>query len=328
MKISVVIPTLAADEALTNCLESLRVQTFTDFETIVVDNSEKGLAKRFAGVVRVIENEKNTGYGGGINRGIHESTGEWILALNDDTVLAPDCLEKLITAAEKRRDIGMCAPQIRMSQTDQIDSAGGMLVARDGSSKQRGQGRNAKDFAKDAETLFPSGCAALYRREMLDEIGLFEESYFLYCEDTDLGLRARWKAWECMYVAKAVVEHRYSHSSGAASATKAYYVERNRLRTVIRNFPRRDLLLSPLHTAIRYWWHLRFKAQGKGIAAQYQGKESLARIALRAWKDTLFELPRLWKQRRTIQKHTRLGPRQYSRLLKSYRITSKEVAGL
>ena len=72
---------------------------------------------------------------------------------------------------------------------------------------------------------------------MLDEIGLFDESFFLYCEDTDLGLRARWAGWECGYVPGAVVEHRYSHSAGRASPLKAYYVERNRLYTVIKNFP-------------------------------------------------------------------------------------------
>ena len=82
----------------------------------------------------------------------------------------------------------------------------------------------------------PSGSAALYRREMLEEIGLFDESFFLYCEDTDLGLRARWAGWECLYVPDAMVEHRYSHSAGKASALKAYYVERNRLFRDLQEF--------------------------------------------------------------------------------------------
>ncbi len=330
MKISVVIPTLTADEPLDACLASLAAQQGCgQYEVIVVDNSGKGLARRVASDrVRVLVNERNAGYGGGVNRGVMDSTGDWILALNDDAVLHADCLSKLLAAGEARRDIGMCGPQIRRAGLDEIDSAGGLLIAPDGTSKQRGQGRPVAEFAKSKETLLPSGCAGLYRREMLDEIGLFEESYFLYCEDTDLGLRARWKAWECVYAADAVVEHRYSHSSGAASALKAYYVERNRLRTVVRNFPRRDLLLSPFHTAIRFWWHLRSKAKGKGIVANYQGGESLAMIALRAWKDTVFDLPHLWKQRRAIQRHTRLTPHQFSRLLAGFRITSRQVADL
>jgi GT2 family glycosyltransferase len=326
MKISVVIPTLAADEALDACIESLSRQTEQDFEVIVVDNSGKALASRFKGRFRVIEQASNTGYGGGVNTGIRASGASWILALNDDTLLAADCLEQLLTAAEQRREIGMCAPLILRQGTNTVDSAGGLLIAPDGTSKQRGQARPASEFVREAETLLPSGCAALYRREMLDEIGFFEESYFLYCEDTDLGLRARRYAWECVYVPKAVVEHRYSHSSGGGtSPLKAYYVERNRLRTIVRNFPLCDLLLSPFHSAIRYWWHLRAK---DGAAAQYKGDESLARIALRAWKDALFELPQLWKQRRDIESRARLGPKQFSRLLSSYRISSKQVASL
>jgi GT2 family glycosyltransferase len=328
MKISVVIPTLAAGDALDACIASLRRQTLApgDFELIVVDNSGRNLAALFVDFARVLTNRENVGYGGAVNQGVHASSSPWILALNDDTVLHPECLERLLRAAEERREIGMCAPRILRAGTSVIDSAGGLLIAPDGTSKQRGQGRAAGGFDKNRETLLPSGCAALYRREMLDEIGWFEESYFLYCEDTDLGLRARWNAWECVYAADAVVEHRYSHSTGGGtSALKAYYVERNRLRTVIRNFPIRDLLLSPFHSAIRFWWHLRAK---DGAAAQYNGEESLASIALRAWKDTLFELPKLWRQRRKIQSRARLAPIQMSRLLASYRITSKQVASL
>jgi GT2 family glycosyltransferase len=326
MKISVVIPTLAADDALDACLASLTQQTLRSFEVIIVDNSGQGRAARFRDTARVVEHSQNCGYGAGVNSGVRASEAEWILALNDDTTLAPDCLQQLLTAAERRREIGMCAPLILRQGTSTVDSAGGLLVAPDGTSKQRGQGRAADEFRAEAETLLPSGCAALYRREMLDEIGLFEESYFLYCEDTDLGLRARRHAWECVYVPAAIVGHRYSHSSGGGtSALKAYYVERNRLRTIVRNFPLPELLLSPLHSAIRYWWHLQAK---EGAAARYEGTESLASIAFRAWKDALIELPQLWQQRRRIAARARLRPKQFSRLLSSYRISSKQVASL
>jgi hypothetical protein len=100
-----------------------------------------------------------------------------------------------------------------------LDSAG-MLIAADGSSKQRGHGQDAAKFAAMTEALLPSGSAALYRRKMLDEIGLFDELFFLYCEDTDLGLRARWAGWECGYVPGAIVEHQESsvHHVGSRAA--------------------------------------------------------------------------------------------------------------
>ncbi len=92
-------------------------------------------------------------------------------------------------------------------------------------------------YCETREALFPSGSAALYRRKMLEEIGGFDDEFFLYCEDTDLGLRALWAGWKCFYVADAIVEHRYSHSAGRASALKAYLVERNRLYVAIEEFP-------------------------------------------------------------------------------------------
>src|SRR4029077_20869911 len=125
----------------------------------------------------------------------------------------------------------------------------------DGSSKQRGHDECPERYSKREDVLLPSASAALYRRAMLEEIGLFDESFFLYCEDTDLGLRARRAGWRCLYVPAAVVYHRYSHSAGRASAAKAYYVERNRLYTVIKNFPLWIWPLVPLFSAFRYAMH-------------------------------------------------------------------------
>jgi len=161
---------------------------------------------------------------------------------------------------------------------------------------------------------------------MLDEIGLFDEDFFLYCEDTDLGLRARWKAWECVYVPAAVVEHRYSHSATKAGSLKAYYVERNRILVLVRNFPLKNLLVSPFHALVRYYWHWSFKRQGKGIAAAYDGEESIGSVLFRAWRDAFLKLPSAWRQRRQIQRKGRLNARQFQRLLTSYRISSREVA--
>ena len=98
------------------------------------------------------------------------------------------------------------------------------------------------------EVFFPSGCAALYRREMLDEVGLFDEDFFAYGDDTDLGLKGRLAGWKCLYVPKAIVYHRYSQSSGAYSALKAFYVERNRVWIAVKYFPLSLLLESPFYT--------------------------------------------------------------------------------
>ncbi len=148
----------------------------------------------------------------------------------------------------------------------------------------------AAEFDREEEVLLPSASAALYRRSMLEEIGLFDEDFFLYCEDTDLGLRARWAGWKCIYVPEAVVDHHYSHSAGRASRLKAYYVERNRLFVVAKNFPARMLWAVPFATLARYWWHARIdrfgtRDSGPVSPGREQRRARLALIAIRAhWK--------------------------------------------
>ena len=186
---------------------------------IVIDNSGQRRATQIQQIyptAKVIENTANSGFGAAVNQAIRGSSTPFVAVLNDDAVLDPRCLEAIVRAMEARYEIGMCAPQIRMPGEDRLDSAG-MLLCRDGSSKQRGHLEKPSDYCKPPAGADAYRLAALYRRDMLDEVGLFDERFFLYCEDTDLGLRARWKLWECVYVPDAVVEHRYSHSSGRAS---------------------------------------------------------------------------------------------------------------
>ena len=324
---TVVVPTLAADETLAECLDSLERQTFQKFEVIVVDNSG-GKAKP-AGRARVIVNQQNVGFGAAFNQAFRESHGPFLAVLNDDATVDPKWLEALLTAVEPRPDVGMCASQVRLAGTDKLDSAG-MLLCRDGSTKQRGHNESPEDFPRRQETLLPSGSAAFYRREMLEEIGLFDEAFFLYCEDTDLGLRARWAAWECLYVPDAVVEHRYSHSAGRASALKAYYVERNRLFVIAKNFPVADLMLVPFFAMARYFWHFVYALGGRGKAAELQQSgSSVAKLplyVLRAHFALLGRMPALWKQRRKMKR--RFTTKQFRRLVHRFSISPRQVAAL
>ncbi|HEV3199528.1 MAG TPA: glycosyltransferase family 2 protein [Bryobacteraceae bacterium] len=331
--VSVVIPTLSADSRLQECLEALGRQTRRDFEVIVVDNSGQGLARRngLPPATRVIENTRNAGYGIAINQGLHASSAPYVASLNDDAVPHPDWLDALVRALEQRPDAGMCASQVRLFGEERLDSAG-MLVARDGSSKQRGHGRMPDDFPVAEETLFPSGSAALYRRAMLEEIGGFDEHFFLYCEDTDLGLRARWAGWKCLYVPEAVVEHHYSHSAGRASPVKAYFVERNRLFVVAKNFPARMLLAAPFSTVARYLWHAWYILEGRGSAARFRaeghGGPRMFWYVVRAHAALLGNGPRLWRQRREIRASARITPAIFEHLIASHSISARRVAAL
>ena len=324
-------PTLAADDALADCLRSLENQTLDRFEVVVVDNSGVRRVKSEGLRARVISNDYNAGFGTAVNQAFRTSEAPYLATLNDDAVADSSWLEALVDAAEARPKAGMCASEVRLAGSGLLDSAG-MLIAADASSKQRGHGESPDKFAASTDALFPSGSAALYRRKMLDEVGLFDESFFLYCEDTDLGLRARRAGWECAYVPGAVVEHRYSHSAGRASPLKAYYVERNRLYTAIKNLPLAMLLRAPFASVARYLWHLISLLEGQGKTAEYrQAGHSAALLpflVLRAHVAALWRLPKLWSERRRISKNARLSTTEFADLLARHAISLRQVAAL
>ncbi len=318
---------------LAECLEGLRRQTRTDFETIIVDNGDTGRTAGLASEnpkVTVIRNGVNIGFGAAINQGWRKSNAEFLAPLNDDAVPHPEWLGQLIAAMEANPHVGMCASRVLLRGTSLVDSAG-MLIAADASSKQRGHREPASAYDCPAEVLFPSDSAAIYRRAMLDQVGCFAEDFFLYCEDTDLGLRGRWAGWKCLYVPGAIVEHRYSHSSGRASALKAYYVERNRLFTAVRNLPLGALAALPFASGLRYFWHAWFLLSGRGAAAEFAAKESSWRLGwyvLRAWAESLRRLPELLEQRRAIRRVASVSPAEFRALLRRHSISIRQVAAL
>ena len=326
--VTVAIPTLAADETLAACLASLERQTLPGVEVIVVDNSERRAVKP-QGRVRVISNDRNAGFGTAVNQAFRESAAPYLAVLNDDTIAHPDWLRALIRVMESSPEVGMCASEVRLAGDGRLDSAG-MLLCLDGSSKQRGHLEPPKSYSRSEEVLLPSCSAALYRRSMLEEIGLFDESFFLYCEDTDLGLRARWAGWKCLYVPDAVVEHRYSHSAGKASSLKAFYVERNRLVLIVKNFPLPELLLAPVRSLARYFWHFILALRGHGKAAEFRREgNSMAQLGLyvlRAHWALAASFPAVWKRRRGVKR--RLTPRQFRQLIRRFSISPRQVAAL
>jgi GT2 family glycosyltransferase len=331
--VTVVVPTLAADSRLLECVQSLLRQTRQDLEVMIVDNSSQGLVRRngTGGGARVIENTRNAGFGAAINQGVRASTSPYVATLNDDAVAHPEWLDALVSALEARPDAGMCASQVRLFGEPRLDSVG-MLVARDGSSKQRGHGRPPEDFPVAEETLMPSGSAALYRRSMLEEIGGFDDDFFLYCEDTDLGLRARWAGWKCLYVPGAVVEHHYSHTAGRVSPLKAYYVERNRLFVLVKNFPGRMLLAAPFAALARYLWHAWYIFKGQGSAARFRAEGNagpkMLWYVMRAHAALFGNLGRLWRQRREIRARARITPVVFRHLMRSHSISARRMAAL
>jgi GT2 family glycosyltransferase len=317
----VVIPTLNAGAPLDAALRALAQQTYGNFEIAVVDNGGQARMSESA-KLRVLRPGRNLGYGAAINLAARHSKAPLIAGLNDDAAPEPQWLAALVAALETTPRAGMCASCVLLD-SERLDSAG-LLLAPDGSTKQRGHGEPAAKFAQTADALMPSGSAGMYRRELFDELGGFEESFFLYCEDSDLGLRAQWAGWTCAYAPAARVHHSYSVSAGRASALKAYLVERNRIAMAIRCLPPGMLAAAPFHAVQRYVWHLVLPA---GSAESFRRQSSgllLAWFVVKAHLATLAALPRLFHQRRQIRRNISSG--EFRAIAQRFRITVRQVA--
>jgi len=237
--------------------------------------------------------------------------GQYLLALNNDTQLAPACLEMLVSAADRQPNSGLFAPKILSADPPhRIDTVGHLLYA-DGLS--RGRGRLEDDrgqYDREEEILLPSGCAVLLRRAMLADVGVFDEDLFAYCEDTDLGLRAQLAGWRCTAVPGAVIYHAYSASTAHYSPLKAFLVERNRAWVAAKCLPLPLLVLSPVFTL------LRLAAQGygalthRGAAGRFAAEQSrgaLLAVLVRALVAATAGLPRALRKRRVVQARRRVG---------------------
>ncbi len=330
--VSVIVVNWNGETYLAECVDSLLEQTYPRTEIVVVDNastdeSVRLLRERYGAKIRLVVNQSNRGFTGGNNTGIAVATGEYVLLVNNDAVADRGWVAALVHEAEADPRVGMCASKV-VSYDDpaEIDSVG-LLLARDGLG--RGRARLARDdgrFDRPEDVLIPSGCAGLYRRAMLEEIGLFDEQFFMYCDDVDLGLRGRVAGWRCRYVSDAVVRHRYSKSAGRYSLRKVFLVERNRVWVMLKSFPWPLVALSVPWTLVRLWWHVYAAWHGRGGAGRaVEGVSTSALVAtvLRAYGAALAGAPSVLKRRRG---RTAVSTMEFSRWLRYYGVSARDVA--
>ena len=332
--VSIIIVNWNGLEHLPDCLDSLETQTFRDFEAILVDNgSEDGSVPFVRGRypwVKVVPLPQNTGFASGNNRGLEHASGTYIVTLNNDTRAKPDWLEILVKVADDHPQAGMVACRIcSFSKPDIIDSIG-MGICGDGMS--RGRFRNKRwstlHLQDVEEILFPSGCAALYKRAMLDETGFFDDDFFAFAEDSDLGLRGRLAGWESVAATRAVVHHKYSQTTGRLSPFKVYLVERNHYWVVWKNFPLRLIFTLPLFAAWRYFEQLRTVMLGGGTGEEFHASASrreLIKAQVRGiWNGFGGMIP-MFRKRHELMKKRKLPMHRFSELLCRYRISFREL---
>jgi GT2 family glycosyltransferase len=300
---------------LETCFGSLLAQTIDGIEILLVDNgSDDGsvdlVRQRFGDRVRVVAHATNLGYGRALNAGMRAARGRYLLALNNDTEVAPGCLAALVEAADRHPSTGSFAPKIlSFDDRRRIDSVG-LLLYPDGLARGRGRlEEDAGQYDREEEVLIASGCAMLVRRALLADIGGFDEDFFAYGEDTDLGLRARLAGWHCRSVPAAVVYHKYSAASSAYSPLKAFLVERNRLWVALKCLPAPLLLVSPLFTLLRLGAQAWAALTGRGAAGRFAAERSplsLAGVLARAVAAGLRGAPAMLRKRRAVQSARRI----------------------
>lgn len=242
-RVTLVIPNWNGERFLDLCLASLRKQSFTDFETVMVDNGSTdgsvGLTEYYFPEVRVILLGDNRGFSVAVNAGIEGSSSEFVALLNNDTEVDPGWLEALVNAADSHREAGLFASKLVDFHDRRLLDGAGDALRRSGLPYRIGhQELDCGQFENYAFVFGACAAAALYRRALFEEIGLFDEDFFAYCEDGDVSFRAQLAGYRCLYSPEAIVYHVGSASTGGKrSPTATRQGTQNSVNLLIKNLP-------------------------------------------------------------------------------------------
>ncbi|MEW6775939.1 MAG: glycosyltransferase family 2 protein [Bdellovibrionota bacterium] len=324
------------------CLERVLAQPRELFELIVVDNgSTDGSERRvrqildgarrggFPGRIQLLTFSGNQGFSAAHNAAFASGRGELFFVLNSDAFLAPDFLESAAGAATRHPEAAMFAVKLYQDGAcEKLDNVG-LTFCADG--QNRGLAHGESDGGKwdePREVFCPSGAAALYRRQALEKAGTFDEDYFAYGEDFELGLRIRRTGGTCILLPGARAYHKGSSSLGEASPKRLRLIERNRIWTALKHFPARRLLELPGATAERFSAHYRMAKEKRGTAGKFVERHGLPRLVqtvVRADLEALRGAPRmLWKRGELALKFP-LSEKTFDDWLERFGVSPKEM---
>ncbi len=247
--VSVIIVNYNGRMYLDKCISSLMVQTYPAIEIIFVDNgssdgSIEHMNKNFPSV-KIIATKENLGFAKGNNIGIKVANGELIATLNNDTKVTPEWVEELAKALKSDDNAGMCASKMLFMDAPEMINSTGICISRSGACWDRGMFKyDTGQYDSFVDVFGACAGAAMYRKSMLEDIGLFDEDFCAYMEDVDLAFRGRLAGWKCLYVPKAVVYHAHGGTAGYGSDYTIYHGNRNIIWNVIKNYPAKLLITS------------------------------------------------------------------------------------
>jgi len=294
--LTVIIPNFNGKHFLKECFDSLNDQK-SSFDVIIVDNgSTDGSADFIADnypEYRLIRNKNNLGFSSAVNQGIKSSNSDFVLLLNNDVVLGANCISNLLECI--RGDVKLFSVASKMVQYHNkslIDDAGDEYTLL-GYTKKVGNGKSAELYQSVREVFSACAGAALYRRSVFNDMGYFDENFFAYMEDVDIGYRARIYGYKSLYCPKAVVYHVGSGTSGSQyNAFKIRLAARNNIYVPYKNMPWPQLAVNMVFLImgylIKYLYFLR-KGYGKDyIDGLKDGLSSLNKIKRIKYKNGRF----------------------------------------
>ena len=311
-RVTVVVPNWNGERFLNLCLTSLRRQSFEDFETILIDNGSTDASvdftKRNFPEVRVISLGDNRGFSAAVNAGIRASEAEYVTLLNNDTETDPGWLEALVRAAESHPEAGLFASKLVDFHDRRLLDGAGDALRRSGLPYRIGhRERDRGQFERETFVFSACAAAALYRRALFEEIGLFDEDFFSNCEDGDVSFRAQLAGYRCLYVPGAIVYHIGSASTGGKrSTTNTRLGTQNGVNLLVKNLPAAlvwrslpSLLAGQLsRLVVTSFFFGRLRAYLAGLAG--------------AWR----LLPRMLEKRKEIQNRRRVSDEYVRQLLR------------
>ncbi|MGB4871912.1 MAG: glycosyltransferase family 2 protein [Candidatus Promineifilaceae bacterium] len=299
--ISIIIPHLNGRHHLDDCLQSLRRQTWRDFEALLVDNGSTDGTQAYVAEnypeVRLVQLPENRGFTGACNAGWQAAQGEIIILLNNDTEADPRWLAEVMAAFDRHPRAGSIASKMLLfDRRDHLHTAGDFYRV-DGIPGNRGVWQADMGQFDQEEMVFSAcGGSSAYRRALLDEIGFLDDDFFFSCEDVDVGWRANLAGWEVWYAPTAVVYHKLKATGGAV--TGSYYDGRNFLYLIWKNYPA---------SLLRQNWRLIARAQlniTKEALQNWRGEAARAR--LRGQWAGLWGIFKMWPKRKEVQALRRL----------------------
>ena len=309
-RITVIIVNWNGKTMLSKCLEGLRKQVYQRFSTIVVDNGSTDgsieFVKQCYPEVKVIALSENIGFAAANNVALRNISTEYVALINNDGVAQPQWLNEMIKALDAHPGAGFAASKMVYYDTPDIIDRAGDAYTIAGAGSLRGRGASAQSYNQMNWIFGACAGAALYRMRMLNDIGLFDEDFFILYEDVDLSFRAQLSGYRCLYIPQALVYHMATRSIGYDTAKSVYFGHRNMEWTYIHNMPTKLIVRTMLpHFLYIVFAFIFFTLKGHG------------RVYLKAKKDALLGLGRAIQKRKKVQTCCRVNHHYIGRLFDS-----------